>query len=98
MAYRDRRQGSSTRLSVLLLAATLSCLWLPTTAATEAQPGCYARCYRVARPCFGRTDCNRRSGGCYDRCDRRDQPAPALPPAPIRWRLAGLFRGAGVWL
>jgi hypothetical protein len=68
-------------LSLVLLSTAI--LGRSATAEPDrALSSCYAKCYERAKPCRGRADCNRKSGGCYDDCDlKKTQPQdPSSPP------------------
>lgn len=52
----------------------------------ETQGQCYAKCYAIAKPCDGRAECNIKSNGCYDRCDRPPAPAPPVVVASLKVR------------
>ena len=48
----------------------------------RADNACYAACYAIAKPCFNRAECNAKSNGCYDRCDKAPPPPPPPPAGP----------------
>lgn len=67
------------RAAAVVLAMLIALLGGVPLAIAEKDP-CYAACYRKAAPCIGRDACNRKSSGCYDRCDSARSAARDRPP------------------
>ncbi len=56
----------------ILFAGLITILTLTGTAIapdSDKLGDCYGWCYEIAKPCYGRDDCNAKSNGCYDWCD-----------------------------